>query len=155
MSVSWNLRPGREDDLRAMYMLDLVCFDEPFRFTLPAMRRFVQQRGAIAIVAEAQARLVGFIVVHLVREKIAYVVTLDVAGEFRRKGIAAALVRAAEIQAGELGAAAMALHVSTANAAAIAFYEREGYRRLGFCAGFYSPSHDAFTYRKELGNTAA
>jgi ribosomal-protein-alanine N-acetyltransferase len=151
MSPAWQLRQGREDDIRAMYMLDLVCFDEPFRFTLPAMRRFVQQPGAIVLVAEAQTRLVGFIVVHLVRKKTGYIVTLDVAAEFRRMGIAAALVRAAERQVRDCAAPAMALHVSTANAPAIAFYERTGYIRLEHSPGFYSAGHDAFTYRKELG----
>jgi ribosomal-protein-alanine N-acetyltransferase len=150
MAVAWQLRAGREADIRAMYMLDLVCFDEPFRFTLAAMRRFVLQRGAIVIVAEADGRLAGFVVVHPVKRATGYVVTLDVSAEFRRRGLASALMTAAERQALQAGVEEMALHVYTGNSTAIAFYERLGFQRGELCAGFYGPGMDAWVYSKPI-----
>ena len=97
-----------------MYLLDLKCFDEPFRFDMRAMRRFVMYRGAIVILAEAAGELVGFVVVHVIRRsnrKFGYVVTLDVAADYRRQGLARALVSAAETRASEAGASMMILHV--------------------------------------------
>jgi GNAT superfamily N-acetyltransferase len=52
-----------------------------------------------------------------------------VAEAFRRRGIAAALTAAAEEAVAEDGHGALALTVSERNAAAIALYERLGYRR--------------------------
>jgi ribosomal-protein-alanine N-acetyltransferase len=154
MAVAWALRAGGEEDIRAMYMLDLVCFDEPFRFTLAAMRRFVLQRGAIVLVAEADGRLAGFVVVHRLRKAQAYVVTLDVATEFRRRGLARALIAAAEWQAVQVGMEAMALHVYTENETAVAFYERLGFPRGELCAAFYGAGLDAWVYSKAIGQEA-
>ena len=149
----WTLRPGREDDVRPMYMLDLVCFEEPFRFDLQSMLRFLLQPGAIVVVAEAEGQSAGLVVVHLVRQarqRAGYVVTLDVAREFRRMGLAKALMQEAEMRVKDAGAAAMALHVFAGNAAAIAFYERVGYLRGDGCEAFYGDGLDAWRYGKGL-----
>jgi ribosomal protein S18 acetylase RimI-like enzyme len=153
MALAWTLREGRESDVRAMYMLDLLCFEEPFRFNLTAMRRFVLQHGAIAQVAEAEGKLAGFVVIHLVRrrgQRIAYVVTLDVAMEFRRQGLALALMHAAEEQAAAAGAIETMLHVHAENSGAISFYERAGYQQGERIAGFYGDGRDAWLYAKPL-----
>ncbi len=153
MPLSWTLRAGCEADITAMYLLDLKCFDEPFRFDMRAMRRFVMYRGAIVILAEAADHLVGFVVVHLIRRanrKLGYVVTLDVAADYRRQGLARALVSAAEARAADAGAGAMVLHVFERNAPAVAFYEREGYTRHEFCPGFYGQDLDAWIHGKTL-----
>jgi ribosomal-protein-alanine N-acetyltransferase len=153
MHSGWKLRAGREEDIRAMYMLDLVCFDEPFRFNLASMRRFVQHRGATVIVAESEGKLIGFVVVHPVKralQNIAYVVTLDVAREFRRRGLARELMQAAERQAAKAGAGAMALHVYAGNDAAVDFYERAGYVRQERVQDFYGEGLDGWVYSKQL-----
>jgi ribosomal-protein-alanine N-acetyltransferase len=153
MPPEWTLRPGREDDIRAMYILDLVCFDEPFRFDLRSMRRFARHPGALVVVAEADAALVGFVVAHLVRRgrrRVGYVVTLDVAPEFRRLGLAHALMSAAELQAAAESADTMALHVYAGNAPAVAFYEHFGYSRGAACPSFYGKGLDGWIYTKPL-----
>jgi ribosomal-protein-alanine N-acetyltransferase len=151
---SWTLRAGLEGDITSMYLLDLKCFDEPFRFDMRAMRRFVMYRGAIVILAEAAGELVGFVVVHVIRRsnrKFGYVVTLDVASDYRRQGLARALVSGAETRAAEAGASMMILHVFERNAAAVALYERQGYRRQEFCPSFYGQDLDAWVHGKSLG----
>jgi ribosomal-protein-alanine N-acetyltransferase len=153
MAVGWTLREGRESDVRAMYMLDLVCFEEPFRFDLNAMRQFVLHPGAIVQVAEAEGKLVGFVVMHLVRRRrrrIGYVVTLDVAREFRRQSMALGLMQVAEVQAAAAGAVEAMLHVHSGNVPAIAFYERAGYLRGERIPAFYGEGRDAWLYRKAL-----
>lgn len=150
----WTLREGVEDDITAMYLLDLKCFEAPFRFNLRAMRRFVMYRGAIVILAESAGELAGFVVVHVIRRsntKFGYVVTLDVASAYRRQGLARTLVAAAETRAGAAGASRMVLHVLDRNAAAVALYEREGYTRQEFCPGFYGENLDAWVHGKSLG----
>jgi ribosomal protein S18 acetylase RimI-like enzyme len=157
MPPEWTLRQGRENDIRAMYLLDLVCFDEPFRFDQRSMRRFALQVGALVVVAESDTKLAGFVVVHLVRKAkrtVGYVVTVDVAREFRRRGLARTLIAEVERQAAQAGAAEMALHVHTGNEAAIAFYERSGYSRGIACKSFYGDRLDGWTYVKQLTGTS-
>jgi [ribosomal protein S18]-alanine N-acetyltransferase len=155
MSGEVSLRDYRDTDLEAMFRLDVACFAPEFRFDRESMRIFAEERGAVALVAEAMdGGVVGFVIVHL--ERVAagwrgYVVTLDVAEEWRRKGLAGMMMREAEARAVAAGARWMELHVFTGNAAAIRFYERLGYERSGTKRRFYgSEGLDAFVYRREL-----
>jgi ribosomal-protein-alanine N-acetyltransferase len=133
-----------------MYALDLACFEEPFRFDLKSMRRFAQRAGAIVLVAEAADKLAGFVIVQWERGRLAYVVTLDVAPGYRRMGLARALMSAAEQEALRSGAERVGLHVFAGNDAAVAFYERLGFEKVGVDAGFYGEGLDAWTYWKRL-----
>ena len=118
------------------------------------MREFVEEPGAITLIAEDAANeLVGFVITHVeetAKGRPAYVVTLDVAFESRRSGIAGKLMQETERRATLAGAARVELHVSVENEGAIRFYEGRGYRRLGMKAGFYGRGLDAWVYRKEL-----
>jgi len=137
-------------DLDAMFRLDEVCFEEPFRFTRSAMQRFAESSKARAVIAESDAALAGFAILH-VEGSVGYIVTLDVAEDFRRQGLAQRLMQAMEWQAVEAGCAVVGLHVFVGNEAAIRFYERVGYERTGDVPGFYGEGLDAWAYRKKLG----
>jgi ribosomal-protein-alanine N-acetyltransferase len=132
----------------------VACFKAPFRFSRAAMRRFTQAAGAFSVVAEtADGSLAGFIVIQMGRDRGAcegYVVTLDVAEEFRRQGVAGLLLEEAEGKVLAQGGASMGLHVWTENGAAIRFYEQRGYARMQLHAAFYDAERDAYGYRKAL-----
>jgi len=149
------LRDYRESDLEAIYRLDQDCFAAAFRFDRKSMREFAEARNAICLIAERSGgEIAGFVIVHLDLETTGlqgYVITLDVAEGYRRKGVASRLMLGAEGRAGAAGAQQMELHVFTGNEAAIRFYERMGYSRLGVRRRFYrADGLDAFLYRKEL-----
>jgi ribosomal-protein-alanine N-acetyltransferase len=153
------LREYRVGDLAAMFALDVVCFAEAFRFSRRAMRGFAEAKGAAAVVAEAvgsgadgSSELVGFCVAHL-EEDTGYVVTLDVAEAWRRRGLARRLMEEVEARMRAAGARGMELHVSVENAGAIGFYEGTGYARVGRVRGFYGRGGDAWVYRKEFAET--
>jgi ribosomal-protein-alanine N-acetyltransferase len=147
------IREYRAGDLEAMFALDVACFAEAFRFSRRAMRRFAEAKGAVAVVAEAvggegeDAELVGFCVAQREGE-VGYVVTLDVAEAWRRRGLARRLMEEVEARMRAAGAAGMELHVSVENAGAIGFYEGMGYERVGLVRGFYGRGGDAWVYRK-------
>jgi ribosomal-protein-alanine N-acetyltransferase len=145
------LREYRAADLDAMWALDIACFAEPFRFSRRAMRGFAEARGAVSVLAEAgsDAELAGFCVAHL-EEQTGYVVTLDVAPAWRRRGLARRLMAEVETRMQTAGATEMELHVSVENAGAIGFYEGMGYERVGRAKGFYGRGGDAWVYRKGL-----
>ena len=75
-----------------MYQLDVLCFDEVFRFSRAAMRRFSQGPNRLSFIAEDDAgRMAGFIILSVHRKgDLGYIVSLDVAPQHRRRGIAAA-----------------------------------------------------------------
>jgi ribosomal-protein-alanine N-acetyltransferase len=143
------LREYRTGDWQAMYALDLVCFEPPFRFSRRAMRGFAEAQGAISVLAEAAGNLAGFCIVQM-EEQVGYVVTLDVAAAWRRRGLARRLIAEAETKMRAAGGTAMAIHVFPGNVGAVRFYEAIGYGRLGTVEGFYGRNLDALAYGKWL-----
>ncbi len=146
-------RRYRDGDLETLWRLDEACFAEEFRFSREAMQRFAERRGTIAVVAVGSGEVAGFCIVHMdgrVGAARGYVVTLDVAESWRRRGVASALMEEVEGQARVAGAVAMDLHVWVGNEGAIRFYERQGYGRMGVVKRFYGGMGlDAFVYQKD------
>lgn len=155
MSGEIVLRDYRAADLDAMFRLDQECFSEEFRFDRESIQMFAEEQGAVVRLAEKiGAEIVGFVIVHLERvakDRRGYVVTLDVAEQHRRHGIARRLMDQAEFRVATAGGRLMELHVFTGNENAIRFYEGMGYERIGIRRRFYGNAGlDAFVYRKAL-----
>jgi len=155
MSGEIFFRDYRATDLEAMFQLDEACFAEEFRFDRESMREFAEERNAMVRIAEtARGEIAGFVIVHVERFVTgwrAYVVTLDVAAECRRRGLGRRLMGEVEASAMAAGVRWMQLHVFTGNAGAIRFYERMGYERISTKQDFYGEAGlDAFVYGKEL-----
>ncbi len=148
-----SLRTYCKEDLESLIELDSLCFDEVFRFSRLAMRRFAEARNASTTIAEFAGHLVGFAIVQNERvggQKIAYLTTLDVHPKFRRRGVARKLLKHAFRIALHQDCAAMHLHVFRANSGAVAFYEREGFVRQATVVNFYGQHLDAYFYQKPL-----
>jgi ribosomal-protein-alanine N-acetyltransferase len=153
-----NLRGYRPDDLEALYALDVLCFDPPFRFTRSAMRRFATASNAHVVIADSQDTLLGFCIVHIERvrgSRIGYIVTLDVAPQHRRQGLAQTLIAEAERYSAQANCDALALHVFAGNEAAIHFYARIGFTCIGLEEDFYGRGLAAEVWRKEIVPMAA
>lgn len=148
-----NLRAYKPADLDAMHALDVVCFARPFRFSRSAMKRFAEANKARVVIAEIDGTLAGFCILHIepaADARAGYIVTLDVAPSHRRTGIARAIMQEVERQAIDAGCALIMLHVFTANAEAIAFYERLGFDVSHREADFYGAGRAALVYVKRL-----
>jgi ribosomal-protein-alanine N-acetyltransferase len=152
------LREYNSTDLGTIFALDEVCFEPPFRFPARVMRQFAEARNALTVVAETEAgEIAGFCIAHVERAGKglrAYVVTLDVAPQYRRHGLARQMMERIEQQAIEAGCDSMELHVSVDNKGAIAFYERESYERLHIVKSFYGLGRHGYVYRKSLVSPA-
>lgn len=149
----FSFRLYRPTDLDALFGLDLVCFEPPFRFTRAAMKRFAEAKRARVVLAETGAELAGFVLLHFSRpgkEWLAYVVTLDIAPFARRQGLGRALLERGETLAEAAGARAMWLHVSVENAGAIHFYDQLGYAQASTVTSFYGSGRDARLLKKPL-----
>ena len=117
------------------------------------MRRFAEVKKARVVVAEDDGVLAGFYILHLESYEwgnAAYIVTLDVAKDYRRKGLGKRLIREIETQSVVASCDVIALHVFTENTAAIRFYEGEGFVFSQRIEGFYGEGIDAFLYQKAL-----
>lgn len=148
----------RNGDYEAMHRLDLLCFAPAFQFDLDTMKQAAEARSAIVVIADRgpHHEMIGFIILHLEDsgpKKYAYIVTLDVAPNARRSGIATLMLNHSEEQARRAGARRVALHVAVENTTAIEFYERQDYLKAGLARGFYREAGlDAFVYTKRLAD---
>ncbi len=92
-------------------------------------------------VARVEAEVVGYVVSWLVAG-VLEILNVCTAPEWRRRGIARALVKAAL----ERGCESAILEVRRSNAGAIALYESLGFSRTGERRGYYEGGEDAILY---------
>ncbi len=83
-------------------------------------------------------------------QTIAYIQTLEVAPEHRRRGIGKRLLRHLEISARNAGAETVWLHVAEQNPSAIRLYQAHGYFPQGREEDYYAAGAHALTYAKAL-----
>ena len=70
--------------------------------------------------------------------------------DFRRRGIAEALVNALVEELKAIGSHCLTLEVRASNVPAIALYEKLGFRQVGLRKNYYrNPKEDALILRKE------
>ena len=87
------------EDFAQLYAIEEACFQPPFRFGRGYMRQLVNRSNAVTWIAEEDGRMAGFAIVEWMRERgglTAYIQTLEVAPEFRGRGIGGELLRRME-----------------------------------------------------------
>jgi ribosomal-protein-alanine N-acetyltransferase len=147
-------QPG---DFAQLYAVEELCFEPPFRFSRALMRKLIANPNSAARIAEENAKLAGFAIVDwatVPKSTVAYIQTIEVHPESRRRGIAAELLNRAEDSARAAGATAIWLHVDVENFAAIRLYESRGYTRKGREEHFYARHRPAFVYAKPLSSVS-
>jgi RimJ/RimL family protein N-acetyltransferase len=120
------------------------------------LRAIRRHSFAAVLVAEVEDRVVGRLSIgrdsHPASEHVADV-GLMVAADQRRRGIGLALMEAGEEWARSVGVLKIELHVFPHNEAALALYERLGYRQVGNRRAHFRRSNglvDAILMEKEL-----
>ena len=147
-------RPYTPEDFAALYAIEEVCFQPPFRFSRRTMRQLVNSPHAATWIAEEDGRMAGFAIVEWAEESgvvIAYIQTIEVAPGQLRHGIGGELLRRIEDSARSAGVQAIWLHVDATNAGAIRLYEASGYRSQGREENYYTRGRSALIYAKPLG----
>ena len=84
----------------------------------------------------------------------AHIITIDVLELHRRAGLGASLLRRAEARLRKHGAREVWLETATDNEAAIAFWEKHGYRTRGRIRNYYPGGLDALAMSKPFAGTA-
>lgn len=138
-------------DLDALVHLEQASFPGD-RLSRRQYRHHLDSASACILVVECGTpKLAGALVLLFRRgTRIARVYSLATATSMRGRGIASHLLAAAETAARGRDCHALRLEVRSDNTAAIALYQRSGYRRIGTRAGYYEDGADAWRFEKCL-----
>jgi ribosomal-protein-alanine N-acetyltransferase len=146
------LRPATSEDALALAAIHAGAFDSPW--PPEAFTDLLASPGVFALAA-VDGTPVGLILMRAIAGE-AEVLTLAVAPAHRRRGAAAALLKAGLDLAVSVGAETAFLEVASDNAAAIALYASAAFEPAGRRAGYYArpsgSSVDALVLRRALNS---
>jgi len=141
----------KPQDFDALYAIEEICFQPPFRFGRRYMHWLVNARNSATWIAEEANAMVGFGVVEWtpsIRGLSAYIQTIEVLPASRGRGMGRELLERLECSARGAGAVTLWLHVDATNARAIRLYDAHGFLPVGEEKNYYAPGRDALLYRK-------
>ena len=145
-----HVRRGKPADLDALWDLENRVF-ETDRMSRRGLRRILVSPSAVALVAEADGATVGVaIVLFRARSRIARLYSLAVAPKHTGRGIASALLIAAEKAARSRGSHHLRLEVHEKNHGAINCYRKAGYHEFGRHHAYYEDHGHALRFEKQL-----
>ena len=142
------------EDFEALYAIEEVCFQPPFRFGRRYMRALAGSTNTATWIAEDDGRMAGFAVAEWSEESgqtAAYIQTLEVLPEARGQGVGGELLSRIEGSARAAGADLIWLHVDAENSGAFRLYEAKGFRCEGREENYYPKARAALICVKTLG----
>ena len=138
----------REDHVPAIAELEKLCFSDPWSEKSIAYE--LNNPLALWLVAEVDGRVAGYIGSQTVPPE-SDMMNVAVHPDFRRQGIAEALVSALWEQLHQAGNSSLTLEVRASNASAIALYQKLGFVQIGCRPNYYrNPKEDALILRKSF-----
>jgi [ribosomal protein S18]-alanine N-acetyltransferase len=152
------LRPYQPDDFETLFKIDKACYPPRIAYSRRELRAFLGDPGAECVVAEVENQIAGFIIAEAEarpqRAITGHIITIDVLEPYRRSGIGSLLISAAEERMAARGAKQVELETARNNDAAIAFWQKHGYRTRGVYEHYYPGGMDAFSMVKSLRSDA-
>ena len=143
------LRLYRLPDFETLYSIDQACFPRGIAYGRDELRSYLRCKGSYCLLAQVANQIAGFILTER-SGKLAHIITLDVLEAHRNQRVGSSLLRAAEQEAASHGVERMYLETATDNKAAIALWEKHGYRKSGMVKNYYGRGLDAFEMEKQL-----
>ena len=136
------IRRMQQQDVVQAAALEAQIFSLPW--SEQAFSDALKLTHTVFLVAEEGGRVAGYIGMYLSLEE-GEITNVAVAPEFRRRGIADALLTEIKREAAERGVTSLVLEVRVSNQNAIRLYEKHGFVSCGVRKGFYEqPKEDAF-----------
>jgi len=143
-------RAAAPTDLSRIVRLEQQCFPRPWPLSAFARELRIPYAHLRLVERPADGLLLGFIDYWVVGEEL-HLLVLAVDPDYRRLGLADALVRRAERRSASQGATYALLEVREGNEAARLLYEQLGYAHVGVKRGYYSDNgEDALMWMKCL-----
>ncbi len=135
------IHDAREELLPQVQRIEQQCFSLPW--TEAMLRMQLQPDSHVFLTAETEGVVVGYVGMLYVLDE-GYISNVAVRPDHRRRGVAEALLAALEARGRALMLSFLTLEVRERNAAAIALYEKRGYRIAGRRKNYYEkPTEDA------------
>jgi ribosomal-protein-alanine N-acetyltransferase len=147
--MALTLRSYEPHDFAALHKLDQACFPPGISYSKTTLRYFLMLASADCVVTVEEDRIAGFILSEE-NPPLAHIVTLDVAEKHRRHGVGTALLQKLEANLVARGVRSILLETATENEAAVAFWQRHGYRIEATMKRYYLGRLDAYEMRKIL-----
>ena len=140
--------PMTEQDIKKLALLDKACFSRPWSEN--SFREELQNDIAVYYVAHDGERVVGYAGLWRICDS-ADITNIAVLKEYRRQGIATALLKALIKKARELEMTSLTLEVRETNKGAIELYRSFGFEIIGRRKRFYQdPEEDALIMIKRI-----
>ena len=156
---TFSVREARPEDLNEIISINLMCLREHYPDYF--WRDHLQLWGKAFLVAEHNNKVVGYVMTRVERsigyvsrffpKKVGHVVSIAVLPEFRRRGIATALMKEAIKRLKEIyGVKEVYLEVRISNEPAIKLYEKLGFQKVRRLKYYYLDGEDAWVMAKEV-----
>jgi len=131
----------------------LLAAREAASWSSHGLTEFITLPGVVALISARAGKPTGFVLGRMTVDE-AEVLNLAVRAECRRQGEGRALLKELLRRFAESGVSRVFLEVRESNRGAMAFYEREGFRRTGRREGYYQdPREAALVYEKNEDST--
>ena len=138
-----------ESHVSAVAELEKLCFSDPWSENSVASE--LKNKLALWLVAEEEGRVSGYIGSQTCGDE-SDVMNVAVHPDFRRRGIAEALVNRLVDELKAIDSHSLTLEVRASNVPAISLYEKLGFSEVGRRKNYYrNPREDALIMRKEWG----
>ena len=136
-----------ECHVKAVADLEKICFSDPWSENSVASE--LKNKLALWLVAEEEGRVAGYIGSQTCGDE-SDVMNVAVHPDFRRRGMAEALVKTLVADLKAMDSHCLTLEVRASNVPAIALYEKLGFSEIGRRKNYYrNPKEDALIMRKE------
>ena len=132
--------------LDKLFEIEEQCFDEE-AFTKRQIAYLLTDYNTIALAAKANNDLAGFIITQIELENntlFGHIITINVAGKYRRKGIATEMLKEIEVLLRQKGILECHLEVREDNSAALKLYQNSGYLKVSRLEKYYGKSHGLY-----------
>ena len=135
-------------DVPAIAALEIACFNDPWSEASIASE--LDNRLSYWLVAETDGVIAGYVGSQTVLD-MADMMNVAVSPNYRRQGIAEALIKELVAYLTSRGVIGLMLEVRCSNTPAIALYTKLGFTQAGRRPNYYrNPKEDALILRKEL-----
>ena len=137
----------KECHVSAVAALEKICFSDPWSENSVASE--LKNKLALWLVAEEEGTVAGYIGSQTCGDE-SDVMNVAVHPDFRRRGIAEALVNSLVTELNAIGSRCLTLEVRVSNVPAVSLYEKLGFAEIGRRKNYYrNPREDALILRKE------
>lgn len=145
------LQPLEREHLSSLAELEKICFSQPWSYQ--SLEEELSNDTACFFTALDGEKVIGYIGLFIVCES-CFVSNIAVYPEYRRKGVATALIERACDCAQAHGTEFISLEVRRSNEQALALYRQLGFRKMGVRKNYYrNPPEDALIMTKLFDET--